>query len=88
MKILIYVILSILSLGCVAEDLVVEADLRLIKDTGESSQSMCFEDEDKSCFSWATFYLYSARTKKVVSGPKVGMNFRLSLVDMHLPKKY
>lgn len=38
---------------------------------------MCFDDEELSCFSWATFYLYSARIKNVVSGPKVPNEFQV-----------
>ncbi|WP_288132790.1 hypothetical protein [Microbulbifer sp.] len=70
-----------------AEDLVVEADLRFIKDTGESSQSMCFEDEETTCFSWATFYLYSARVKKTISGPEVPREFRVIFGRHALAKK-
>jgi hypothetical protein len=51
-----------------AEDIVAILDMKFVKDTKETATLLCFGDNEEDCAQWATFYLYDAKVKKVLSG--------------------
>ena len=73
----ILLVVLLLPITALAEEVVAVVDLNFLKDTGEVSSTLCFEDvnEEKDCATWATFYLFEARVKKVVSGELSGRKF-------------
>lgn len=76
---IILLVVLLLPFTALAEDLVAVVDLKFLKDTGEASSTLCFEEvnEEKDCATWATFYLFEARVKKVVSRELSGRKFRV-----------
>lgn len=65
----VILILSILCSNCCsAEELIAKLDLKFIKDTGKTATVLCYDDNEKDCHEWSTFYLYEAKVKKVLSG--------------------
>lgn len=54
-----------------AADLVALVDLEFIRKTDKTAAVMCFGDTEDSCGVWATFYLYKARIRRVISGTEL-----------------
>lgn len=81
-------IFLLLPVTALAEDVIAVVDLKFLKDTGEASSTLCFEEvnEEKDCATWATFYLFEARVKKVVSGELSSRKFR-AWFGVHALKK-
>ena len=75
----ILLVVLLLPFTAVAEEVVAVVDLKFLKDTSEASSTLCFEEvnEGNDCATWATFYLFEARVKKVVSGKLSGRKFRV-----------
>ncbi|MGN0921732.1 MAG: hypothetical protein ACI4NJ_08445 [Cellvibrio sp.] len=68
MKKIIAILAVLFSSCCHSEELIAKLDLKFIKDTGKTAGVMCYGDNEADCHTWATFYLYEAKVKKVVSG--------------------
>ena len=68
MKKIIAILAVLFSNFCHSEELIVELDLKFIKDTGKTADVMCYGENEVDCHTWSTFYLYEAKVKKVVSG--------------------
>jgi hypothetical protein len=51
-----------------ASDLVAIVDLEFIRATDQPAAYLCFGDRDEDCGVWATFNVYKARIRKVISG--------------------
>lgn len=51
-----------------AADLVALVDLEFIRTTDQAAAVMCFGDREEDCGVWATFYLYKAKIRKIISG--------------------
>jgi hypothetical protein len=62
------ILFVLVSPKCLAEELAAVLDLKFIKDTGETAEVMCFGEAEEDCGTWATFYLFEAKVKKVISG--------------------
>jgi hypothetical protein len=84
----IFFVVLLLPFTAVAEEVIAVVDLKFLKDTGEVSSTLCFEEvnEEKHCATWATFYLFEARVKKVVSGNFSERKFR-AWFGVHALKK-
>ena len=67
----------LLSPSAFSEEVIAVVDLKFLKDTGETASTLCYEEEGQSsnCTTWATFYLFEARVKKVVHGEPIGRKF-------------
>lgn len=60
---------------CYAEEIIASLDLKFVKDTEKTAAVLCYDEEEKNCQTWATFYLYKANVKKVLSGEIVEKKF-------------
>lgn len=60
----------LLSPAAMVEEIVAIIDLKFLKDTDAVASTLCFEgsEADNQCATWAAFYLFEVRVKKVVSG--------------------
>jgi hypothetical protein len=68
MKKYIFTLLLLLPTCLSAEEIVAVLDMKFIKDTGETAVTLCFDHDEEDCVQWATFNLYEAKVKKVLSG--------------------
>ena len=80
------ILLFLSPINTFAENVVAVLDLKFISDTEKTSTSICFEDETTECFSWASFYLYEAKIKKVLSGELSSKKFKV-IYGRHALKK-
>ena len=51
-----------------AADLVALVDLEFLRETDKTAAVMCFGDSEEDCGVWATFYLYKAKIRKIITG--------------------
>lgn len=74
--VLLFLLLSPVTL---AEEVIAVVDLKFLKETGKVASTLCFEggDIENDCTTWATFYLFEARVKKVVSGEPRARKFHV-----------
>lgn len=85
---IIFIVALLFSCTARAEEIIAVLDLKFLRDTGEVSSTLCFDEgsEEQSCATWATFYLFDARVKKVVSGELKARKFHVWL-GVHALKK-
>ena len=50
------------------ENVVAVLNMYFVKDTEERAAEICFEQSERNCMTWATFYLYEAEVKKILHG--------------------
>lgn len=73
----VFIVILLLSPKLYAEELVAVLDLYFKKDTGDTAATLCFGEGEEGCGQWATFYLYEARIKKVLSGEFNSKKFKV-----------
>lgn len=85
---IIFIVVLLYSCAARAEEIIAVVDLKFLRDTGEVSSTLCFDEgsEKQNCATWATFYLFDASVKKVVSGELSARKFRV-LYGVHALKK-
>lgn len=85
---ILFIIFLLYSCAASAEEMIAVLDLKFVRDTGEVASTLCFDEgsEEQNCATWATFYLFDARVKKVVSGELSARKFRV-LYGVHALKK-
>lgn len=85
---IIFIIVLLYSFAASAEEIIAVVDLKFVRDTGEVASTLCFDNgsEEQNCGTWATFYLFDARVKKVVSGELKARRFHVWL-GIHALKK-
>ena len=64
----LFFLLFLLSTKAYAEDMVAVVNLKFIKNTGSTASVICYGENSTDCSSWASYYLYEAKVKKVLSG--------------------
>jgi len=75
-----------LPLNVYAEELVAVVNLKFLKDTGDTAVNICFGEAHEDCSQWASFYLYEAKVKKVLSGEFPSNKFKV-IYGRHALKK-
>lgn len=85
---IIFIVVLLFSCSARAEEVIAVVDLKFLRETGEVASTLCFDDgsEEQNCATWATFYLFEARVKKVVFGELKARKFHVWL-GVHALKK-
>jgi len=82
----ILIFLFLFPLNAFSNDVVAILNLKFIKDTDQTATTLCYDNEGENCHRWASFYLYEAKVKQVLSGELVTKKFKV-IYGRHALKK-
>ena len=71
----IFILLFLLPVNTYAEEVIAVLNLKFIKNTGKTATTICYDES--TCHSWASFYLYEAKVKKVLAGQLSTKRFKV-----------